>query len=451
MGRMSTKGRAAWDAASALASRALRRARAAVAAPRWPLMSALLLGFAALVETLIRAGSPTESDGSTALLLNLLATVPLALRRRRLPVVAGVVTAATIVVVSGSAQWTVAGLAGQLWVLYLVAATYPRRVALLLSVPFLLNGIAPFGGRGTLGPSLALAVLAVVALVLGDGARTRGEAVAERDAARRVVAETLRDRAVMEERARIAREMHDLVAHHVSMIAVHAETARLATPGMPEEGRERLTVIGDTARATLAELRRLLGVLRAGMSGDPERAPQPGLAQLGALLESARAAGTPVRLTVHGQPVPLPAGVDLSAYRIVQEALTNARRHAPGASVEIELRFGGGFLRLRVHDSGARPASGPRPASAPATGGAAGAAAAGGMVGPGETTGEEFAPGPAPEAAAGASIGNGHGLLGMRERAALVGGDLRAGPAPGGGFTVEADLPIADLPSGQAS
>jgi signal transduction histidine kinase len=201
----------------------------------------------------------------------------------------------------------------------------------------------------------------------------------------------------VEERARIARELHDVVAHHVSMVAVQAETARLTTPGMPEEGQERLLAIGDTAREALTEMRRLLGVLRADAAGDAERAPQPGLGHLTELLEDARAAGTSVRLTVSGAVAPLPAGVDLTAYRIVQETLTNARRHASGATVEVELRFAADALHLRVRDDG---------------------------PGPGE--GEP----------------HGHGLLGMRERAASVGGTLRAGRAAEGGFAVEAELPL---------
>jgi signal transduction histidine kinase len=158
----------------------------------------------------------------------------------------------------------------------------------------------------------------------------------------------------------------------------------------------------------MTELRRLLGVLRsdagddAGQQAD-SRSPQPGLDRLDELVDGARGAGTPVRLVMAGQAGPLPPGVDLTAYRIVQEALTNARRHAPGAAVEIELRYTPDTLNLRVRDHGpAGPA------------------------------------GPATERAETA----GHGLLGMRERAAMVGGSLRTGTAEGGGFVVEADLPI---------
>jgi signal transduction histidine kinase len=226
--------------------------------------------------------------------------------------------------------------------------------------------------------------------------------------AREAIASTLLEHTARGERARIARELHDVVAHHISMIAVQAETTRLATPGMPAAGARRLLEIGDTARAALTEMRRLLGVLRedartaeARGSAEPpraERRPQPGLEQLNDLLDEARSAGgTGVRLIVSGSPASLDPGVELAAYRIIQEALTNARRHAPGAAVDVELHYAPDTLRLRVRDNG-----------------------------PG-------APAAAPPA--------GHGLLGMRERAAAVGGGLRTGQADLGGFLVEARLP----------
>jgi signal transduction histidine kinase len=189
------------------------------------------------------------------------------------------------------------------------------------------------------------------------------------------------------------------------MIAVQAETARLTTQGLPAAGAQRFAAIGDTARAGLTEMRRLLGVLREDV-GDAvgQRHPQPGLSQLASLIDSARDAwGTGIRLIVSGPVASFDPGVELTAYRIVQEALTNARRHAPGTAVDVELRYHDDTLRLRVRDNGPGP---------PAT-----------ADGPG---GGEY---------------GGHGLLGMRERAATVGGSLRTGAAPGGGFLVEAVLP----------
>src|SRR5262249_51217649 len=156
------------------------------------------------------------------------------------------------------------------------------------------------------------------------------------------------------ERARIARELHDVVAHHISMVAVQAENARLTTPGMPAAGAQRLSAIGDTARAALTEMRRLLGVLREDTREEPPaRQPQPGVRHLADLLAEARdASGAGTRLILRGPPVPLDPGVELAAYRIVQEALTNSRRHAPGAAVDVELHYTGDCLRLLIRDNG---------------------------------------------------------------------------------------------------
>jgi signal transduction histidine kinase len=183
------------------------------------------------------------------------------------------------------------------------------------------------------------------------------------------------------------------------MVVVQAETARLTTPGMPAAGAQRLSDIGDTARSALTEMRRLLGVLREDAEAETtERQPQPGLRQVNDLVDTARdTSGTTTRLILHGPPATLDPGVELAAYRIIQEALTNARRHAPGAAVDVELHFADDGLRVRIRDNG------PGPPAAPAAGG--------------------------------------HGLLGMRERAVAVGGELQIGVAAGGGFLVTARLP----------
>ncbi|WP_273699994.1 sensor histidine kinase [Actinomadura graeca] len=259
------------------------------------------------------------------------------------------------------------------------------------------------------GPAVAgLAALAVAwaAVARRRIGRRRAEAAALA-ASRRAFEDTLLEHTARGERARIARELHDVVAHHISMISVQAETARLATPGMPEEGARRLLAIGDTARTALTEMRRLLGVLRedAGAAGAaPTRRPQPGLQQLLDLVDETRGSGAAgTRLIVRGRVAALDPGVELTAYRIVQEALTNARRHAPGAAVDVELDYTGETLVVSVRDNGPGPPQG---------------------AGPGASPG-----------------GVGHGLLGMRERAAAVGGDLRTGPGPVGGFLVRATLP----------
>jgi signal transduction histidine kinase len=256
--------------------------------------------------------------------------------------------------------------------------------------------------------SLLLGVLGTLVVWIGVAARARDEALLQRSA-RQDIAGSLLEHMARGERARIARELHDVVAHHISMVAVQAETARLTTPGMPSAGAERLRAIGDTARTALAEMRRLLGVLRVDTDGDgavPDRRPQPGLGQLNELLDEARGAtGSSTRLILSGRRVPLDPVVELAAYRIVQEALTNARRHAPGAAVDVELVYGSDWLDLRIRDNGPGP------------------------------------PAPTPSPSPAVDPSRGHGLAGMHERATAVGGSLTTGEAAGGGFLVEARLP----------
>ena len=347
-----------------------------------------VLTLAAAAESVGRAlgGDVSLELGLLALLLAVATTLPLALLP---PVAAGVtVTAATVLSIAFLPFPTVAGLVAQLVVLF----RFDRIAAPALAVPFVVLALVSPAVHTVL-----LASLAPAAAVGGIAWRARDEALAHR-AARNAVAGALVEHTARGERARIARELHDVVAHHISMIAVQAETARLTTPGLPAAGARRLTEIGDTARAGLTEMRRLLGVLRTDTEapGPPDLRPQPDLRQLNELLDEARdAAGAGTRLIVSGPPVTLDPGVELAAYRIVQEALTNARRHAPGAAVDVELRYADDELRVRIRDNGPGPA--------------------------------------APD--------GGHGLAGMRERAAAVGGRLRAGPAAVGGFLVEATLP----------
>jgi signal transduction histidine kinase len=201
-------------------------------------------------------------------------------------------------------------------------------------------------------------------------------------------------RAVAEERRRIARELHDVVAHSLSVMVVQAGGARRILGQDPGRAEEAAARIEATGRAALGEMRRLLGVLHR--DEEPALAPQPTLAALDGLVERARAAGLGVALVQTGTPRPLPAGVDLTAYRVVQEGLTNALKHAGPVATEVRLRWEDDGLALAV-------------LSAPGRAGAGG--------------------------------GTGHGLIGMRERVALCGGDLAAGPRPGGGFAVEARLP----------
>ena len=223
----------------------------------------------------------------------------------------------------------------------------------------------------TAARAVLLASPAPIAVGAAIALRARAEA-ARQSAARAMLADTLTEHLARGERARIARELHDVVAHHISVIAVQAETARLTTPGLPAAGAQRFAEIGDTARAGLTEMRRLLGVLREDAEGAVgDRQPQPGLAQLAELIDGAReASGGGARLIVSGPVAPFDPGVELAAYRIVQEALTNARRHAPGAAVDVELCYQG---RAATAGQGQRPGPG---ASAPSVGGGAGPRAA---------------------------------------------------------------------------
>jgi signal transduction histidine kinase len=208
-------------------------------------------------------------------------------------------------------------------------------------------------------------------------------------------------RAVLEERTRIARELHDVVAHHMSLIAVRAETAPYRLPGLPESAQAEFGSLSEVAREALAEMRRLLGVLRDDRPA--ALAPQPQLSDLPALVDAARQAGAPVEFSAPAALGQVPAGVGVCAYRIVQESLSNASQHAPGAPITVSVDHDRGAVLLRV-------ANGPGGHPAP--------------------PGNEDRPG--------------HGLTGMHERVALLGGSLTAGPAPDGGFVVSAVLPLGE-------
>ena len=400
-----------------------------------------LLGLAAIIEALARAAvaahaTPAAQNQALVFLglgllycvLGLASTLPLAFLR---PAPAAVVLSAASLLSLGVFHFlTLAGAAAELVAVYRSGRGGTRRggtrrggaaggtrfdglpyAALGLSVPFLVLALATGAsaraeGADTWVLTIVLAALVPAAAWAGVARRSRTEALLH-TAAAEAIAGTLVEHTARGERARIARELHDVVAHHISMIAVQAETARLTTPGMPPAGAQRLSEIGDTARAGLTEMRRLLGVLREDAQAEmaADRHPQPGLEQLPGLVDEAReSSGAGYRLIVSGTPVIVDPGVGLAAYRIIQEALTNARRHAPGAAVDVAVRYGDGELRLVIRDNG-----------------------------------------PGPQRAA---PDGGHGLLGMRERAVAVGGELRAGAATVGGFLVEARLPGTGEPGG---
>ena len=230
-----------------------------------------------------------------------------------------------------------------------------------------------------------------------SAATTRHSERARRAEQRVVEAEEEARRAVEDERGRITRELHDVLAHSVSVMTVQASAVRrLLTPDQERE-REALMTVEETGRQALAEMRRLLGIMRTETE-PPALAPQPGLGTLPELVEQVRQSGLPVELTVEGTPVKLPAGVDLSAYRIVQEALTNTLKHAGPAHAWVAVRYAGEDVEIEVANDGNSENSGD---------------------------------------------GGGHGLVGMRERVALCGGELKSGPRPGGGFRISARLPVA--------
>jgi signal transduction histidine kinase len=238
------------------------------------------------------------------------------------------------------------------------------------------------------GDTLFAMAVAVVVWALGEAARNR-----------RVAIEEASRRAVGDEQARIARELHDVIAHSVSVIVVQAAAADDVFDERPDRAREALRAIEAAGREALGELRRLLTVVRPGADGDPAH-PQPGLDRLGELAAPLRAAGLEVALRREGDAGTLPAGVDLSAYRIIQEALTNTLRHAGASRAEVTVRSGAGMLELDVRDDGR---------------------------------------------GSGGDGGAGRGIAGMRERAAMLGGTLEAGPLPEGGFRVHARLPLGAL------
>ena len=291
-------------------------------------------------------------------------------------------------------------------------------VALLLS--FWVVGAENERGQAIAGAAIGFASIAVVAeldvrvglensvwgVILGSvvcviayALQQRAKRAAELEERASRLERELEERAhaeVLAERTRIARDLHDLVAHSVSLMTVQAGAARLLLPADPARARESLRSVEETGREALADLRRLFGIVRSE-EGDAALTPQPGLARLDALLEQTRTAGLPVEVAIEGERRMLPPGVDLTAYRIVQEALTNALKHAGPARAQVTIRYGREVLDLEITDDGRRTRNGE---------------------------------------------GTGHGLVGMRERVALYGGEFEAGPRRRDGYAVHARLPI---------
>jgi signal transduction histidine kinase len=279
------------------------------------------------------------------------------------------------------------------------------------------RGRAKVVGVGTSMLAVALAVAGSVAVALAVAlrrARSRHEhAMGERGWLLERERETAARAAVGEERARIARELHDIVSHNVSVMIVQAAAAREVLATMPAEAGAALAAVERAGRDTMTELRHLLGLLAPDPAGEEpgdhtDLAPQPTLARLSPLVDRIAFAGLPVEVRVSGEPQPLPTGIDVTAYRIVQEALTNALKHGSGGRAEVTIRYADRALRVEVLTGG-----------------------------PSVLTGD-----PAPRAAPGNGDGAGRGLAGLRERVAVYGGDLDARRRLGGGYRVRARLPL---------
>ena len=360
------------------------------------------LGVGGVLEGWSGRGEPWAG---AALLLAGAQSVPLFWRRRRPLTVLAVVGPAVAAIVALGLQMA-ASVVAMVIAVYSVsvhAEPRPRLVVAGLVVAAILVGVGGglISGWHDVVPFLTpIAAISLVGWVVGDYLRNRRRYLAGLEARAEALAvevEDTRRLAAEEERLRIARELHDVVAHNVSVMAIQAGAARMAGGG--ETASRALESIEVAARDTVNELSRLLGVLRRD-DGRPARGPQPGLEQLDALLKPAREAGLAVALHVTGERRPLPAALDVSAYRIVQEAITNVLKHSAASRLDVAVGYGAGMLTLTIADDGRG----------------------------------------SPAAVIGTSTG--HGLIGMRERVALFQGELKLVSTPVGGFTVTVRLPL---------
>jgi len=370
--------------------------------PIGPVGIALVLTTAAVLES-DRSAGPLAPG--LALALGLLGTAPIAvIRRFPTAAISTVLAANAAFVLFGRLSWSVAAVIG--WLSALVAAPIllPRRraaIAVALTEVAVLLGVAGLHGNATPWDATAAEGLAVLAAWgSGEMVRARRQAASDRAEAAEQVRRLSEREVVAKERASIARELHDVVAHHVSMIAVRAATVPYSVPQLPAAGQAAFTEIADEARAALTELRVALGVLRSP-DGAPEQAPQPRISDLECLVKRMVGAGMDVTMTSSGQVRQLPGSVELCCYRVVQEALTNAGRHAHGSKVRVELTFSSDAVTATVSNSACPSARGPAP-----------------------------------------PVQAGFGLTGLRERVAMLRGEFDAGPDRAGGFVVRAVLPV---------
>lgn len=345
-------------------------------------------------------GGPEPIPEAFAYLAGVAVALPMALRDRwplaawRVAIVVmPFIIWLTIAVGAADPPYTMPAVLTYLMVLYSVAVRCDRQITLAVWIITVLLAWIVHPNSMPL-----VTVLATIAVLFGYNVRIRRTATARliEEERRTQLAEGAQ--AVLEERTRIARELHDVVAHHMSVIAIQAEAVPLKAAGDPAQLEAGLAEIRQLSLEAIAELRQVLGVLR-DQDGRTDTTPQPGLDRVDELVANARAAGLAVLVKRAGSLDGLPPAVGLSAYRIVQESLSNAMRHAPGTAVAVDLVRDGDELRLRIANGPGAAESGPP--------------------------------------------GAGQGLVGMRERAALLGGTLDAGPIQGGGFEVRATLPIA--------
>jgi signal transduction histidine kinase len=351
---------------------------------------------AALVLSITAASVAGEDGvhGFIAWVLIGLSCLPLVLRQRAPVIVLGIVGAATIAfAISGDGASPELALAVAI---YTVAAHRPWRQVATVALP-----IALAAGLGSqlemqthgnwIEVLIGLTFAVALPVLLGRIAYNRRKRLAQdRELAARD--------AVAQERTRIARELHDVVAHAISVMVVQAGAARTVVDRDPLAAKAAIGEVEETGRAGLAEMRRLIGMLTAADAAS-SIAPQPGLAELDPLIETVRAAGLPVEVVRSGAPRELPAGADLAAYRVIQESLTNALKHAGPAHARVRLDYAPDRLVIEVADDGRGPAIEP---------------------------------------------GFGHGLVGMRERVGLFGGTLETASRPGGGYGVRAEIPIEE-------
>ena len=287
----------------------------------------------------------------------------------------------------------------------------PRVLAEIWLLTVLSAAVTTLASPGPIGtPDLPEIAILTGAVLIAVGSLRAVVDARQRLAEQTHISEAERDRrALLEERARIARELHDVVAHHMSVIAIQAEAAPYRLPNPPEELSRSFAAIRTNALDALAELRRVLGLLRSD-EGEDDTLPQPTLDRLDDLVLNGRHGGLAVTARISGAVRPLPPGVELSAYRIVQEALSNAMRHAPGSDVEVDIDYREDAVGVRV------------------------------------TNGPRRAPTEAPPSSLPRASGGGQGVLGMRERAAMLGAELVAGPEPSGGYSVAVVLPTSGRP-----